>query len=96
MSTLIVCYDKIILIWKEENKNTLIKNYMIPLSSMCTWYFKCFICKKDHSMPEEGLLINKRLLRILALKPKEVSRGEKVKKLNISLTSRNKIISLKY
>jgi len=43
--------------------------------------FKCFICKKDHSMPEEGLLINKRLLRILALKPKEVSRGEKVKKL---------------
>ena len=29
--------------------------------------FKCFICKKDHLMQEEGLPINKRLLRILSL-----------------------------
>ena len=48
--------------------------------------FKCFLCKKDHSMPEEGLPINKKLLEILSLESKEVYRGEKVKKLKEHLT----------
>ncbi len=43
--------------------------------------FKCFICNEDHLMPEKGLPISKRLLRILALKSKEVFRSKKVKQL---------------
>jgi PIN domain nuclease of toxin-antitoxin system len=47
--------------------------------------FKCFICKKDHLMPEEGLPISIRLLRILALKSEEVYRGKEVKQLKENL-----------
>ena len=47
--------------------------------------FKCFICKKDHLMPEEGLPISKRLLRILSLKSKEVFRSKEIKQLKDNL-----------
>jgi hypothetical protein len=42
---------------------------------------KCFVCDENHAMPAEGLPINKRLLRILALNSEEVYRSKEVKKL---------------
>ena len=42
--------------------------------------YKCLICNKDHFMPEEGLPISKRLLRILTLNSEEVYRSKEVKK----------------
>jgi hypothetical protein len=47
--------------------------------------FKCFICNEDHLMPEKGLPISKRLLRILALKSEEVYRSKEVKQLKENL-----------
>jgi len=47
--------------------------------------FKCFICNEDHLMPEKGLPISKRLLRILSLKSEEVYRGKEVKQLKENL-----------
>ncbi len=42
--------------------------------------FKCFACREDHLMPDEGLPISKRMLRFLALNPEEVYRSQQVKK----------------
>ncbi len=47
--------------------------------------FKCFFCNEDHIMPEKGFPINKRLLRILDLKSKEVYRSKEVKQLKENL-----------
>jgi len=47
--------------------------------------FKCFLCNEDHLMPEKGFPINKRLLRILDLKSKEVYRSKEVKQLKENL-----------
>jgi len=55
--------------------------------------FKCFVCDEDHLLPKKGLPINKRLSRILALKSKEVSRGEKAKKLKEHLDSTQEYIN---
>jgi hypothetical protein len=43
--------------------------------------FVCFVCNENHSLTENGLPINKILLKILALESKEVYRGNEVKQL---------------
>jgi hypothetical protein len=38
--------------------------------------FECFICKEIHEMPKNGLPFNKKLLKMLSIKPTKVSRGK--------------------
>jgi len=55
--------------------------------------FKCSVCDEDHLMPEKGLIISKRFIRILALKSKEVYRGQKVEKIKEFLNGFKKDIN---
>jgi len=56
--------------------------------------FKCFICNEYHLMPKEGLTISKRLLKILALEPKEVYRSKEVDALKNHLNDFQQKINL--
>ena len=56
--------------------------------------FKCVLCKKTHSMPDEGLPVNKMALNFLLLQPTEVYRGpyvallsKELKKMQTNITS---------
>ena len=52
--------------------------------------FDCLICEKKHTMPDDGLPVNKKLLAILSLKPSEVYRGQIVQKLKEALNEIHK------
>ncbi len=56
--------------------------------------FQCFICNQYHLMPKEGLTISKRLLKILALEPKEVYRSKEVDALKNHLNDFQQKINL--
>ena len=59
--------------------------------------FDCIVCKKQHIMPENGLLINKVLLDLLSVQPTDVYRGKSVETLKESLNLMHKnIASLKF
>ena len=47
--------------------------------------FTCLICDEEHEMPNNGLAVNKPIMKALNLKPHEVSRGETVKRLKEDL-----------
>ncbi len=52
--------------------------------------FQCIVCNKSHTMPEEGLPTNKKLLTLITLHPAEVSRGKICKNLKMSLQEMKK------
>lgn len=39
--------------------------------------FKCQVCKEIHEMPKNGLPNMNNLMKLLGIKPEEISRGEK-------------------
>ena len=49
--------------------------------------FKCNACKSTHKMPEEGLPFYLRLMKLLEIKPDEVSRSPQVEQLKQLLIS---------
>ena len=64
-------------------------------SSICVdsnYQFDCLVCFKKHEMPKQGLLIIKRLLKILSIEPCEFNRGDAAEALIESL----KVIKSKF
>lgn len=49
--------------------------------------FKCKLCNANHQIPKDGFLVNKHLVKILSLQPKEISRGDLIKKLKNELNT---------
>jgi hypothetical protein len=61
------------------------------------YVFDCFICKKIHEMPKNGLSDNKIVLKMLSVEPKKVSRGiafDSLMKLLDEIQKKRNIISL--
>lgn len=52
--------------------------------------FECIVCNKTHTMPEEGLPTNKKLLTLISMHPDEVYRGKTAEKLKQSLKEMKK------
>lgn len=62
-----------------------------------TKQFKCIVCDKTHSMPDEGLPVNKAVLALLSSQPREVYRSPSVAELKKRLNSmRKKSVSLTF
>ncbi len=59
--------------------------------------FECIMCNKKHTLPEEGLPLNKTVMSLLSMQPSEVYRSHSVEELKQTLDSmRKKIASLYY
>jgi len=56
--------------------------------------FKCLVCKKKHEMPIDGLLKNILVLKMLSIKPNEISRGKAFETFQDSLNNIQKNINL--
>jgi len=56
--------------------------------------FKCIVCNNEHTMPENGLPINKALRALWPIQPKEVYRSQAVETLKETLNTMRKKISL--
>ena len=46
---------------------------------------KCMVCSKEETMPLNGFQINRALVKLIAKKPKEISRGQEAEKLKENL-----------
>ena len=55
--------------------------------------FECISCIKTHSMPDEGLPVNKGLQALLSLQPDEVSRGPAAENLKESMSEMRKKVT---
>ena len=59
--------------------------------------FECVLCDQKHTMPDEGLPINKKLLVFMSIQPTEVYRSQAVETLKVTLkTIQKKLLSLSF
>jgi hypothetical protein len=47
--------------------------------------FKCQMCLKDHSIPEDGFPLNEKIYDLVVAEPTEISRGKEYEKLKVNL-----------
>jgi hypothetical protein len=54
--------------------------------------FKCIVCNKDETIPKNGFQVDRTAARLIAKKPKEISRGQEAEKLKQNICDLDKLV----